>query len=122
LDREYMIEGTIVKGQGLGGRELVPTLNLKAEHYRLPLEGVYVSRTKLDQEWYPSVTFLGHRITTDGSFALESHILRRDIGERSGEAAVAFRARLRENRKFETIAQLKAQIKADIIKAETYFG
>ena len=122
LDREYMIEGTIVKGQGLGGRELVPTLNLKAEHYRLPLEGVYVSRTKLGQEWYPSVTFLGHRITTDGSFALESHILRRDIGERSGEASVAFRARLRENRKFETIAQLKAQIKADIIKAETYFN
>lgn len=77
---------------------------------------------KIDREWYPSVTFLGHRITTDGSFALESHLLRRDIGERKGEAAVAFRALLRENRRFETIAQLKAQIKADIIKAETYFS
>jgi len=121
LGREFAIEGWIVKGQGLGSRELVPTLNLKVEHYRLPLEGVYASRTKLGREWYPSVTFLGHRVTTDGSFALESHILRRDIGERRGEATVAFRALLRENRKFDTLDQLKAQIKADIIEAETYF-
>ena len=122
LGREYAVEGMIVKGQGLGGRELVPTLNLKAEHYRLPLEGVYASRTKLGEEWYPSVTFLGHRISTDGSFALESHILRRDIGKRAGEATVAFRALLRGNRKFDTLEQLKAQIKADIIEAETYFS
>ena len=122
LGREYAIEGWIVKGQGLGGRELVPTLNLKVEHYRLPPEGVYASRTKLGQEWYPSVTFLGHRVTTDGSFAFESHILRRDIGERAGEVTVAFRALLRKNRKFDTLDQLKAQIKADIIEAETYFS
>ena len=121
LGREYALEGTIVKGQGIGARELVPTLNLKVEHYRLPIEGVYASRTNLDGEWYPSVTFLGHRVTTDGSFAIESHILRRDIGERSGEVMVSFRALLRENRRFDGLSDLKVQIDADIDKAESYF-
>jgi len=87
----------------------------------LPIEGVYASRTNLDGEWYPSVTFLGHRVTTDGSFAIESHILRRDIGERSGEVMVSFRALLRENRRFDGLSDLKVQIDADIDKAESYF-
>jgi len=122
LGREYSIEGRIVKGQGIGTKELVPTLNLRVEHYRLPREGVYVGRTMLEGVWYPSVTFLGHRVTTDGSFAVESHILGRDIGERSGEATVSFRALLRENSKFDTLAALKAQIDRDIDRAKRSFG
>jgi riboflavin kinase/FMN adenylyltransferase len=121
LGREYQIDGKIVKGQGIGSRELVPTLNLKVEHYRLPQEGVYATRTKVGEVWYPSVSFLGHRVSTDGSFAIESHILRRDIGEREGEATIAFRARVRENRKFTSLEALREQIASDIRIAESYF-
>ena len=120
LGREYVIEGEIVRGQGLGARELVPTLNLRAGHYQLPLEGVYVSRTKLDEEWFPSVTFLGHRATTDGSFAIETHILGRDIGEKEGEVAIAFRAFLRKNQKFDAVDSLKMQIELDIAQAKAF--
>jgi len=118
LGREYLIEGSVIRGQGLGKKELVPTLNLKVDHYKLPPEGVYASSTEIGGELFPSVTFLGHRITTDGSFAVESHILERDIGERNGKAAIAFKAFIRGNKKFKSLDMLKAQIEADIKVAE----
>ena len=117
LGREYTVEGEVVSGQGIGGRELVPTLNLKVHHYRLPKEGVYAGKTRIDGEWLPSVIFLGHRITTDGSFAVESHILGRDIGVIRGDATISFTAFIRENRKFDTLDMLKEQIEKDIVKA-----
>jgi riboflavin kinase/FMN adenylyltransferase len=47
LGRTYSIEGEVISGQGLGKKELVPTLNLNVKAYQLPLEGVYATRTKI---------------------------------------------------------------------------
>ncbi len=114
LGRKYCIEGEVVTGQGLGKKELVPTLNLHVEHYQLPLEGVYATRTKIGEEWLSSVSFLGHRITTDGSYAVESHILDKDIGEVCGAVVLEFVAFIRGNQKFDGLDMLKKQIQDDI--------
>lgn len=117
LGREYHIEGEVVQGQGLGKKELFPTLNLAVKGYQLPLEGVYATRTKIEDRWYPSVSFLGHRVSTDGSFAVETHILDEDLGVVTGRVALAFIDFIRPNQKFESLEALKAQIGADINKA-----
>ena len=117
LGRKYSIEGEVVSGQGLGKKELVPTLNLNVKGYQLPLEGVYATRTKVKGEWLPSVSFLGHRVTTDGSYAVESYVLDREIGEVLGNAALEFIAFIRENKKFDSLDALKEQIFNDIEKA-----
>jgi len=117
LGRNYSIEGEVISGQGLGKKELVPTLNLKVEAYQLPLEGVYATRTLVAGEWCPSVSFLGHRVTTDGSYAVESYVLDRELGEVSGSVALAFISFIRENQKFDSLDDLKAQIFNDIEKA-----
>ena len=114
LGRTYHIEGEVVQGQGLGKKELVPTLNLAVKGYQLPLEGVYATRTKIGDEWYPSVSFLGHRVSTDGSFAVETHILDGDIGMIKGNLALAFIDFIRPNQKFESLEALKTQINTDI--------
>jgi len=114
LGREYHMEGEVVQGQGLGKKELVPTLNLVVKGYQLPLEGVYATRTKIEDSWYPSVSFLGHRVSTDGSFAVETHILDEDVGTVTGHVALAFIDFIRPNQKFESLEVLKAQIEADI--------
>jgi len=115
LGRAYQVEGEVVRGQGLGRTELVPTLNLKVSHYQLPKEGVYRSATCVEGVWLPSVSFLGHRLSTDGSYAVETHIVDRDIEVAPGsETALRFEAFIRPNRKFETLDALKAQIKTDI--------
>ncbi|MDQ1326073.1 MAG: riboflavin kinase / adenylyltransferase [Campylobacterota bacterium] len=117
LGRVYQIEGKIIHGQGLGKKALVPTLNLYIDHYQLPKEGVYATRTKIKQKWHQSVSFVGHRISIDGSYAVETHILNENLGEIEGTVLVEFLAFLRENKKFESLDALKTQIDKDIKQA-----
>jgi len=118
LGRDYCIDGEIIRGQGLGKRALVPTLNLKIRNYQLPKEGVYATRTFVNGEWLQSVSFLGHRVTTDGSFAVETHILDRELSRTLlGEVWVEFQAFIRTNQRFENLKRLKSQILKDISMA-----
>ena len=121
LDRPYRIEGKVVSGQGLGKKELVPTLNLNVHDYQLPKEGVYATRTKIADEWFESVSFIGHRVTTDGSFAIETHVLKRDIGAVTGDIYLEFVEFIRDNQKFDGLEALKTQIEADIKEAHQIF-
>ena len=115
LGRHYRMDGEVIRGQGIGGEKLVPTLNLKVRNYQLPKEGVYATRTLVNGQWLKSVSFLGHRVTTDGSFAVETHILERRLPSTlSGELWMDFHAFIRPNQKFETLESLKLQILEDI--------
>ncbi len=114
LNRNYTIAGKVVSGQGLGKKKLVATLNINVYDYKLPKDGVYVSRTKVADKWLDSVSFLGLRVTTDGSFAIETHIIGQDIGVVSGMVELEFLEFIRENRKFDGLEALKVQIDKDI--------
>ena len=118
LNRAYSIYGEVVSGQGLGKKELVPTLNLKTHNYLLPKEGVYASQTLIHKKWLKSISFLGHRVTTDDSYAIETHILDSDIGIIQGEIGIKFIAFIRENQKFDSLNALKKAIKKDIQTAK----
>ncbi len=116
LGRCYEIEGKRVAGQGIGAKELVPTINVAVDRFLLPKEGVYATFTRLHERYYKSVSFVGHRQTTDGSFAVESHILE-EFSEEGEEVGIMFVAFLRENRKFASLQELKKQILQDIQRA-----
>ncbi len=115
LGHNYRIKGEVVKGQGIGKSELVPTINLECPGFLLPYEGVYAALTRIDDEehFHPSVVFVGHRVTTDGSYAVESHILGESI-QTCSKATVSFVKFLRKNRKFDSLAELKEAINQDI--------
>jgi len=118
LGFNYQLKGAVVKGQGVGKKKLVPTINIEAEGYRIPKEGVYATLTRLDDDHlYPSVSFVGQRHITDGSFAIESHILDREV-KRSSQAAISFVHFIRDNKAFTSFDELKAQIDADIKEAK----
>lgn len=84
LGRDYEICGRIVRGQGRGAREFVATLNLDASGYFMPKSGVYASLTRTESKEFASVSFLGHRLSTDGAFAIETHILENFAGFEAG--------------------------------------
>jgi len=115
LGHNYMIEGKRVDGQGLGSKELVSTINLHVKDFLLPKEGVYVTLTRIDKEehFHPSVSFIGHRITTDGSFAVETHILDGVVTCKE-KAQISFVDFIRNNEKFDSLEKLKEAIKKDI--------
>ncbi len=119
LGRNYEIKGKAIQGQGIGKEQLVPTINLDIKEYCMPKEGVYVTLTRINNEehFHPSVSFIGHRASTDGSFAVETHILDCDI-EHSDKATISFVDFLRENRKFDSLNELKKQIQKDIQMAK----
>jgi len=114
--REYSIEGKVIKGQGLGSKELVPTINIKVKDYLLPSNGVYASRTKVGEKIYNSVSFIGNRVSTDGNFSVETHILDENI-EVGDEIEIFFVHFLRENKKFDNLQSLRAQIAKDMQNA-----
>ena len=119
LGHNYCISGNVIAGQGIGKKELVPTLNLDCKGFLVPQEGVYVTLTRIDNEehYYPSVAFMGNRVSTDGSYAIESHILDMNI-EHVQRATICFVRFLRKNQKYESIELLKKAIQSDISNAK----
>ncbi len=121
LNKAYKIYGTQVKGQGIGAKSFVPTINLIVENFLLPQEGVYTTKTILNDIEYNSITFLGHRVTTDNSYAIETHIFDENIINNDYEIQIKFYKKLRDNKKFDTYENLKEEIFSNIKESKKYF-
>lgn len=120
LGRKYAIYGEVIKGQGLGMRKLFPTLNLNCKSFLLPNEGVYITKTIIDNKKFNSVSFVGHRVTTDGSFSVETHLIDKNINGIEF-AGIEFIDKLRDNKMFANLKMLKTQIAKDIENAKEFF-
>lgn len=121
LGRSYEICGNRIKGQGIGTKELYPTINVESKKFLLPAEGVYITKSEVCGKEYPSVSFLGHRVSTDRNFSIETHILTPFRECSDDRVIIRFIKKLRENRKFNNLKKLKSQIKRDIDDARQYF-
>lgn len=120
LGREYMILGDVIRGQGIGMRQLYPTLNLHVDGFLVPGEGVYTTRTKVGERLYPSVSFVGYRVSTDGSFAIETHILDKLEHFDAPVVELRFVDKIRENAFYEDLEALKKRIALDIEAAREH--
>jgi riboflavin kinase/FMN adenylyltransferase len=118
LGREYSIAGEVIEGQGIGKERLYPTLNITSGDFFLPKEGVYACHVDIEGKVYPSVVFIGKRLSTDGDFSIEVHLLDEDFEQEVKKIRVSFVDFLRENRKFEDLGELKRQITQDIKEAK----
>ena len=80
LSRPHMLQGVVVRGEGIGAKQTVPTLNLDTKAEVVPGNGVYVTRTrdaagKHRREW-PSITNIGYRPTFNGQHrTIETYLL-----------------------------------------------
>jgi len=123
LERPYSLSGPVVKGEGRGARETVPTLNLATAAEVLPADGVYITRTREmggGRSW-ASITNIGFRPTFDGQHrTTETFLLEALAGETPTAIAVEFLRRVRGEKKFESADELKAQILRDVDRARAY--
>ena len=124
LGRSFSLRGQVVAGEGRGSRQTVPTLNLEPTAELLPLHGVYVTRTvDLDtsRRWH-SVTNVGVRPTFGGRHVtVETFLLDKLEGAGPTRIRIDFFYRLRDERKFDSAEELKAQIFRDVSRAQKWF-
>jgi riboflavin kinase/FMN adenylyltransferase len=123
LGRPYGVEGQVVRGDERGHQLGFPTANLAPQNRVIPADGVYVTATLIEHEWRRSVTNIGTRPTfEDGHNRLvETHVMNW-AGDLYGDVVrVRFLHRLRAEKKFASVDELRTQIERDIARAHRYF-
>ena len=105
LGWHYTITGDVIRGQGIASKELFPTINIRAQGYVLPASGVYATHVNGKM----AVSFFGHRVSTDGAYAIESHIIDSEIVQAPERLTIQMYKKIRENRRFDSLQELKAQ-------------
>ena len=123
LGHQYFIDGTVVHGAQRGRTIGFPTANVDTANELLPPFGVYATTASLDGVVHPSVTNIGVRPTVDdsGRVSIETHIFNLDRDLYGAPIRVGFVQRLRDERAFESLEALKAQIQADCDRARILF-
>lgn len=127
LGREFFIHGIIQKGDGRGRKIGFPTANVSLELRKFPRLGVYVTKTAIRGKIYPSITNVGRNPTFKGESTevpvmVETHILDFDQDIYGEEIIVAFQAFLRDEKRFNGVEELVAQIRLDLAQARKNHG
>jgi len=124
LGRPYGVEGQIVRGDQRGRTIGFPTANLKPRNRVVPKFGVYATATLIDNVWRRSITNVGVRPTfeTGSEPSIETYVFDFD-GDLYGDVLrVRFLHRIRDEKKFGGIEELKTQIMKDSSRALNYFN
>ncbi|HMQ03158.1 MAG TPA: bifunctional riboflavin kinase/FAD synthetase [Pyrinomonadaceae bacterium] len=123
LGRPYGVEGVIVRGERRGHAIGFPTANLRPHNRVIPKFGVYATATLVDGTWLRSITNIGVRPTfgKDLEPSIESYIFDFDRELYGDVLRVRFLHRIRDERKFNGIDELRAQIESDSARARNYF-
>lgn len=122
LGRPYFIDGTIIKGNQRGRGMGLATANLHSQNELIPGSGVYVTEASIGTKKMLSVTNVGTCPTFGKkNQTIETHIpgLKKNLYRK--KMRLHFLEKLREEKKFASIAQLKNQIQHDIAKAKNIF-
>ena len=119
LGEPYCIQGRVAHGRQLGRTIGFPTANINLSAHPPPISGVFAVLVHgLDGPPKPAVANLGRRPTVRGSgVTLEIHLFDTDLNLYGKRLRVELVERLREERKFDSLDALKAQIAADAQKA-----
>jgi riboflavin kinase/FMN adenylyltransferase len=125
LGRLYALVGTVEHGAARGRKLGFPTANVRSALLH-PRDGVYACFLGLSDspELWPAVANIGTNPTfaEAGPRTLEVHAIDVDLGDRlyGLEVEVAFVTRLRDERRFPDVEQLRAAIQHDIASARPY--
>ena len=125
LGHHFFYRGEIVHGDKRGRTIGFPTANMKCEEKFPLLPGVYATSVFWRGKSYQSVTNIGKRPTFQGTdelsmipLKIETHILDQNFDLYGEVLEVRFHHRIRDEKKFSSIEDLKAQIQSDVILAK----
>jgi len=123
LGRPYSFTGKIIHGNSLGRTRDIPTANFPAPQGRmLPPNGVYFSRTLIEDAEYASVSNIGMKPTVGSDTkTIETNIFELNEDLYGKDVTVVFDHFSRPERKFGSTDELFAQIARDCSDARSYY-
>ena len=123
LGHTYYVDGAVVEGKRRGRELGFPTANLATGNELLPPHGVYATTMTVDGIVRAGITNIGVRPTFgEGEVAVETHLLDYSGDLYGRQVRLSFVQRLRDERRFEDVDALRAQIEADRRRAERLFS
>ena len=120
----YSIYSKVIEGKKLGRTIGIPTINQQIPNEKItPKKGVYITECEIGEDVYPSITNVGLRPTVENTDRenMETYIIGFNGNLYNSYIRVNFYKRLRDEIKFDSLNELKAQIEKDIEKAKAYF-
>ena len=124
LGHQYALDGVVVEGRRRGREIGFPTANLRTDNELLPPHGVYATTLTVDGVFHASITNIGVRPTFGDATGttVETHVMGYSGDLYGRQVRLGFVQRLRDERRFSDIDALKAQIDADVRRAERLFA
>ena len=124
LGHPYSLSAVVTHGKQLGRVLGFPTINQNAPSDKLlPLNGIYITRCRVDGMILHGVTNVGIRPTvdfTDATVNCETHILDANIDLYDKTVTVEFLSRLRNEQRFDSVNLLKTAVMHDVEQAKKY--
>jgi len=118
LGRPYSMDGTVVRGRGIGSQLAARTANVETQNECIPANGVYLAESAVGEKTFRSVVSVGDNPTFhQAPFAIEAHFIDAHDDVMGERITLVFLDRMREQIAFASIDELKAQIAKDIEKA-----
>ncbi len=117
----FQIVGIVRKGKQRGKKLGFPTANVKLTTV-LP-EGVYASSTTINNQIYPSATFIGSAVTFgEDDYKSETYIINYNHNLYGETIKIQLHHKIRENKKFSSHEDLIKQMKKDIKEITHFFS
>jgi riboflavin kinase / FMN adenylyltransferase len=124
LGRKYSLAGTIVRGDAIGRKFGFPTANIESTGRALPPNGVYAVHAYVRGARHRGVLNIGVRPTITSPTPqprVEAHLLNFNGDIYDEELEVTFVQKLRDEQRFPSVDELRAQIRRDIDQALKIF-
>ena len=129
LGRPYMITGKVLHGRQIGRTLGFPTINQRIlpPHSKAQpaIEGVYADKVHgIGSRPIEGVACVGRRptVTEDGEFLLETHLFNFHGDLYDQDLKVEFFAKIRDEKKFNGLDELRKAIEQDQLKAKQILG
>ena len=124
LGQPYYTTGRVFHGEKRGRQIGYPTANIPLFRHLPPINGVFAIEARINDgtKLIQGVANIGKRPTVDGRhFQLEAHLFNFNDDIYRQLVTVQFIKKLRDEKKFDTISDLKSQIEQDVQQAKQFF-
>lgn len=125
LGRSYSVCGRVAHGDKLGRTIGFPTANIRMFRKNTPINGVFaVTMTGIDGLEFAGIANVGTRPTVDGGskVILETHLFDFNKNIYGRYVEVHFKKKIRDEIRFNSLDELKAQIVKDVEKTKKIFA